>query len=601
MRTRTLALSLGALLVASACTPTSQATQSPSGSSGGAASNPPASSGGSANPSPSAGGGAPDLFGTTYPTRVTAGTAGGEVIIADWQEANQFNPYYQGQVTEADLASTYVSGFVTTTDDFRYMPDLAADPIPTLDNGGVKVPGDSGRAMTTTWKLRSGLKWSDGRDLTCEDAKFTWQWNIDEDNVGLYGGTVGWEDIDAVDCPDPTTVVIQWKRIYEGYLGLFFAILPKHYLEPIPVAEAPTKGYVAADLASVPVSGPYKFDSVTAGQEVRMVRNDQWKNPEGRSAYLDRVIFKWYSDPDAMIAGYQAGEYDIAKDLQNADLPKVTHLGDVVRRMTALSYEFHRPNWASKVFGDPAVREAYRYAIDKNEINNRIVGGTAKITDSNISPSAWYYSGSDTTTAFDPAKAREILDAAGWTVGADGVREKGGVRAEVTFCTTTAQYRQDTLALVAGWMKDIGIQANVKAVDSSDIFATWNESTAETPCNLARGNFDIAEHGFTSALDPLGNYPSYHSSQFEPDGSNDAKVSDPAIDKALETVRGTVDFAVIQDAMAEFQQLYIDKTIEVPLYYRDEVWLVNQKVQNFTGNPSSVGPTWNVADWYVTG
>ena len=60
-------------------------------------------------------------------------------------------------------------------------------------------------------------------------------------------------------------------------------------------------------------------------------------------------------------------------------------------------------------------------------------------------------------------------------------------------------------------------------------------------------------------------------------------------------------FSVIQDAMAEFQQLYIDKTIEVPLYYRDEVWLVNPKVQNFTGNPSSVGPTWNVADWYVTG
>jgi peptide/nickel transport system substrate-binding protein len=597
MRNRTIALTLGAVLLVGACSPTGQASESPTGASPGSGSTPPASGG---SPVPSGNAGKPDLFGTTYPTRVTKGTAGGEVIIADWQEANQFNPYYQGQVTEADLASTYVSGFVTTTDDFRYAPDLAADPVPTIDNGGVKVPGDGGRAMTTTWKLRPGLKWSDGKDLTCEDAKFTWQWNIDKDNVGLYGGTVGWEDIDAIDCPDPTTVVIGWKRIYEGYLGLFFAILPKHYLEPIAVKDAPTKAYIAADMAKVPVSGPYKFDSVTAGQEVRMVRNDQWKNAEGRSAYLDRVIFKWYADPDAMIAGYQAGEYDIAKDLQNADLPKVQQLGDVVRRMTALSYEFHRPNWASKVFGDPAVREAYRYAIDKNEINTRIVGGTAKVTDSAISPSAWYYSGDDTLTPFDPDKARQILDDAGWKLGADGVRAKDGVRAEVSFCTTLAQYRQDTLALVAGWMKDVGIQANVKAVDSTDIFATWNESTPETPCNLAQGNFDIAEHGFTSALDPLGNYASYHSSQFEPNGSNDAKVSDPAIDKALETVRGTVDFAEIQEAMASFQELYISKTIEVPLYYRDEVWLVNPKVQNFTGNPSSVGPTWNVADWYVS-
>jgi peptide/nickel transport system substrate-binding protein len=597
VRIRTTALVMGALLVASACAPTGQTSPSPSGSPGGGTASQPPASGGSLAPSGDAG--AVNLFNTDYPTRVTPGTPGGQVIIADWQEANQYNPYYQGQVTEADLASTYVSGFVTTTDDFRYMPDLAADPIPTLDNGGVKVPGDGGHAMTTTWKLRDGLKWSDGKDLTCNDAKFTWQWNMDKDNVGLYGGTVGWEDIDAVDCPDARTVVIQWKRIYEGYLGLFFAILPEHYLGKIAVKDAPTKAYVASDMANVPVSGPYKFEAVTTGQETRMIRNDQWKNAEGRSAYLDRLIFKWYADPDAMIAGYQAGEYDIAKDLQNADLPKVQPLGDVVRRMTALSYEFHRPNWASKVFGDPAVREAYRYAIDKNEINNRIVGGSAKVTDLAISPSTWYFAGEQELTPFDPAKARQILDDAGWKAGADGIRSKGGVRAEVAVCTTLAQYRQDTLALVAGWLKDIGIQANVKAVDSTDIFATWNESTAETPCNLAHGNFDLAEHGFTSALDPLGNYATYHSSQFEPKGSNDAKVSDPAIDSALETVRGTVDFKAIKDAMGEFQKAYIVKTIEVPLYYRDEVWLVNPKVQNFTGNPSSVGPTWNVADWYI--
>jgi peptide/nickel transport system substrate-binding protein len=309
MRTRTIALSLGALLIAAACSPTGQVTPPPSSGTSGTSATPPANSPGSSGAaSPSASGGAPDLFGTTYPSRVTEGTPGGQVIIADWQEANQFNPYYQGQVTEADLASVYVSGLVTTTDDFRYMPDLAADPVPTLDNGGVKVPGDGGRAMTTTWKLRSGLKWSDGRDLTCDDAKFTWEWNVHPDNVGLYGGTVGWEDIDAIDCPDATTVVIHWKQIYEGYLGLFFAILPRHYLEPIAVKDAPTKAYLGSEMASIPVSGPYKFESVTPGQEVRMIRNDEWKNPAGRSAYLDRVIFKWYADPDAMIAGYQAGE-----------------------------------------------------------------------------------------------------------------------------------------------------------------------------------------------------------------------------------------------------------------------------------------------------
>jgi peptide/nickel transport system substrate-binding protein len=590
MRRRHLSLLLGATLVASACGGAA-VTSAPSGGSSG----PPAA----ASAPPSASSGTPDLFTSTYPSRVTPGTPGGQVIIADWQEANQFNFYYQGQVTEADLASTYFSAFTTTTDDFKYVPDLVTE-IPTLENGGVKVPGDGGKAMTTTWKLRDGLKWSDGKDLTCDDAKFTWEWNVDPDNTGLFGGTSGWEDIDSIDCPDPQTVVIQWKNIYEGYISLFAAILPKHYLEPIPIKDAATKGYTVEDMPNVPVSGPFKFESVTPGQEIRMVRNDLWKNAEGRSAYLDRLIFKWYGDPDLMIAGYAAQEYDLGKDLQNADLPKVEQFGTDVKRMTSLSYELHRPNWDSPVFGDAAVREAYRYAIDKDAINQRIVGGSAAVTDIAISPETWYFAGDKGRTPFDPDKARQILDDGGWKLGADGIREKDGVKANVKLCTTTAQYRQDTLSLVASWLKDVGINATVTPVDSTLIFGTWNESNDETPCNLAHGNYDLAEHGFTSALDPLTNYATYHSSQFEPDGSNDARVKDPTIDESLDAVRTSVDFKVIRDAMAEFQKAYTEKTIEVPLYYRDEVWLVSPKLKNFTGNPTSVGPTWNVADWYVS-
>ena len=76
----------------------------------------------------------------------------------------------------------------------------------------------------------------------------------------------------------------------------------------------------------------------------------------------------------------------------------------------------------------------------------------------------------------------------------------------------------------------------------SDIFADYNESTNDTPCDLARSNFDLAEHAFSSSIDPLGNYTSYHSSQFRPTGANDAQVSDPDIDKALDDVKNNVDF-----------------------------------------------------------
>src|SRR6476646_4375857 len=129
-----------------------------------------APSGSAAAPSASSAVGAPDLFGTKYKDGRKPGTTGGQIIFADWQEATEFNQYYQAQVTEANLTSATQGGLVTSTNDFKYAPDQAVE-IPTLDNGGVKVPGDNGDAMTVTWKLRPAPQWSDGEPLTCDDFK----------------------------------------------------------------------------------------------------------------------------------------------------------------------------------------------------------------------------------------------------------------------------------------------------------------------------------------------------------------------------------------------------------------------------------------------
>ena len=109
--------------------------------------------------------------------------------------------------------------------------------------------------------------------------------------------------------------------------------------------------------------------------------------------------------------------------------------------------------------------------------------------------------------------------------------------------------RQDTLALISAWLKDVGVEAIINPVDPSSIFADYNESTADTPCVLSHGNFDLAEHATSSSIDPLGNYFSYHSSQFNPIGVNNASVNDPGVDAAMDRVKNSVDFAEIKDAM----------------------------------------------------
>jgi peptide/nickel transport system substrate-binding protein len=249
---------------------------------------------------------------------------------------------------------------------------------------------------------------------------------------------------------------------------------------------------------------------------------------------------------------------------------------------------------------DPAMREAVAFAIDKNLINSRLLGGTVQVANTNISPGAWFFA-DQTPATFDPAKAKEILDAAGWKEGADGIREKDGLKAKIELCTTTRQVRVDTLALIADWLKDVGIEAVPNPVDATNIFADYTTATAETPCALSTSNFDLAEHAFSSSIDPLGNYFNYHSSQFRPDGANDAQVKDTAVDAALDTVKNSVDFKVIKDAMAEFQKVYVEKTVEIPLYYRKNVELASPKLGNFFANPTQAGPTWNAVDWFVNG
>jgi peptide/nickel transport system substrate-binding protein len=566
-----------------------------------------------------------DLTNSTYKERVQEGVDGGTIFIGDWQEATQFNPFYLGQVTEANVASAAWATLVVLTDDLRYAPDLATS-VPTLDNGGVKVPGDGGDAMTVTWELRPGLKWSDGEALTCDDFAYAHEWVMDPENVGVI--TTGY-DISETECVSDTTMVQHFSEIFEGYITLNIVPLPRHYLSSISMADQVNgAGFRSDEVANLPVSGAFKFESVTPGAEIRLVRNTNYTSfSTGKSAHLDSLVFKWYGDADLMIAGFAAGEVDFATDLQDSDIPKLDAQGltDQTSAIAALLYEFLRPNWSAGPFdpatgtggcsrnpvvqdrgdgcpmADPAFRAALPWAIDKNAINERLLGGTVQVANTNISPSAWFFA-DQPPASFDPAKAIELLEAAGWVDSdGDGIREKDGTKAKIELCTTTRQVRQDTLALIADWLKDVGIEGVPNPVSPADIFADYNESTNDTACALSRSNFDLAEHAFSSSIDPLGNYFSYHSSQFEPNGANDAQIVDADIDAALDTVRTSVDFVEIKHAMAEFQRVYVEKTVEIPLYYRKNVELHSPRLGNFFANPTQAGPTWNAVDWYVAG
>ncbi len=279
-----------------------------------------------------------DLFDTAYAPAAAA--TGGSIIIGDWQEATQLNPYYLSKATEANVASLVWHSLLTVTGDARYIPRLAAEPIPTTANGGVSL-GRGDDAMTVNWKLRGGLSWSDGHPLTCDDFRYAWEWVMTEGNAA---STAGFEDITDVECASATDMIWHFGRVYEGYLTLMKAPLPRHALAPIPIADqVKGAGFRPDEVATMPVSGPFRYVSVAPGSDLRLARNDSYVNPRtGLAANLDKVNFKWYEDVESMIAGFRAGQIDIAFDLQDADIPKVQDLGDQVVAAAALGYELRR-------------------------------------------------------------------------------------------------------------------------------------------------------------------------------------------------------------------------------------------------------------------
>ncbi len=527
-----------------------------------------------------------------------------KIVLAEWQYPDTINPYFAQAETDIEVSGSMFHSLVDVTPDLRTIPTLVTE-VPTLANGDVKMVGSG---MDVTWKLKSGMQWSDGSDINCDDLAGTWKWIMDPDNTGLAGGTIGWEDISGVDGGSGTTCVMHFSKVYEGYLYLVAPLLPAKYIQSIPVKDAPTKLYPMDDLKSGVYDGSYIPTEAQADAQITTVANSKWSTISGHAPYVDQVIWKYYADAATMLQGYKAGEYDIAQDLNDSDIPSLAGIdqGEQIIH-DSLTYELHAFNSKSlsDKFGSDytTIVKAIKLATDREAIAAGPLGGNVVVTNNFISPLTWYYKPLGGSTTADPAAATALLTGAGWALGSDGYLAKGGKTLELSYCTTTRQVREDTLKLVATQLKAIGIKADVTAAPAGDVFGGWNDVKDDTKCNLQHGNFDVAEFAYVSPLDPNGGYNVYNSVGI-PDnpphnGQNITRTNLPALDDAYNAVKNSVDPTVVKAAMWKVQDIYVSdqNTYELPLYMRKDVWLVKPRIHNFTGNPTTSAGEWNIGDW----
>jgi peptide/nickel transport system substrate-binding protein len=479
-----------------------------------------------------------------------------------------------------DIHSCVVEGLTTTDEQMNVIPVLAAE-VPTLENGGVRLRDDGG--MDVIWKLRPNISWHDGTPFTSADVKFT----VEAINDPSYNpeSTDGFDRIDSVETPDSLTAVVHYREVYAPYALQFFrGAFPKHVLEGRDIDRA-------TDYNRNPLgTGPYRVVEWRTGEYILLERvADYWRGDS--LPKIRQLMFKFVTNTNTRINQLKSGEvhvvalvpWDKAREL--GPIPNVT-----LNRMTGNSYELVNLNQRNfPPFTDLRVRRALIHAIDRELIARTILDGLAPVIHGPIQTTSWAFTDSVRHYAYDPARARELLDDAGWIDrSGDGIRERNGDPLAFTLITQAGfTIRENVAQTMQQQLRDIGVDMQIQLIDGTAISSFWFE-----------GRFDAMLHWWHMPADPEITL-FFAGDRAPPAGRNINYFADDRLTALLYASDRTVDLKKRRRLLHEAQRMIADLAPEIPLYNITRLDVVPSNLENFKGNPTNTGIFWNVHEWEI--
>ena len=409
------------------------------------------------------------------------------------QDIDSLNPF-TGIVSSA--YEMYQMNYDTLTDyaaeDFSAKPALA-ESWETSEDG-----------LTWTYKLRPGMKWSDGEPLTARDVEYTFNrirnGKYEQTNYGNYVAA-----ITSVEAVDDTTVVMKVDKPTPVMLHLYVYILPEHIWKDIDGKEVRKFGNEPVDPEGVVGSGPYIVTEHEKGQFLRFKANP---NYWGGKPAVDEVVFRVFQNDDSLAQALRRGEIDFADDLGSnvfeslQDAEGVTTFDAKYSGFNEIAFNVGAALDDGTPIGDghPALkdvklRQALSYAVDTEAIAERVFGGHATPGSSFI-PAIYedlHYDPGSSAYTFDPERAKQLLDEAGYREGSDGIRTSpdGRKLSFRLFGRSNSQTSQQTVQFVKGWFEDVGVEVKPKIVSEDALTEI-----------IGQGDFDLFEWGWVVEPDP---------------------------------------------------------------------------------------------------
>lgn len=407
----------------------------------------------------------------------------GQLNIFYWQAPSILNPYLSSGTKDVESSSMIVEPLAGFDEKGQVFARLA-ESVPTLENGGV-----SADLTTITWKLKSGLLWSDGTAVTSADVVFSYEYCTHPE--GGCAQAARYEGIDKVEAIDDLTVKVTFKapkpNPYNAFVGSTSPIIQKAQFQNCLGAAAPQ--CTEANFGPIG-TGPFRVTEFKPNDVIQMEANPNYRDP-AKPAFAT-VTFK--GGGDAAAAGravLETGEFDYAWNLQlapdvlagmeAAGKGKVINaFGTLVERiemnMTDPSPDLAEGERSTTkhphpILSDIRVRQALSMAIDRNLLVEVGYGKAGRPT-CNLVPAPEMFA-SDNTGCLkqDIEGAKALLEEAGWTDSdGDGIRDKDGKKLTLHYQTSTNAVRQDFQALVKQWWTEIGVETELKNIDGSVYF-----------------------------------------------------------------------------------------------------------------------------------
>ncbi|MFN0283504.1 MAG: ABC transporter substrate-binding protein [Kineosporiaceae bacterium] len=448
----------------------------------------------------------------------------------------------------------------------------------------------SADGKTWTYTIRSGVTWSDGTPLTAKDVAYTFnrilEGSYEQTNYGSYTA-----NIVSVTAPDDATVVMTTKVPTPIMTRLAVPILPEHVWSK--VSAKAVKSY--ANETDVVGSGPFQLIERKPGQFIRLRANKGYWDGGPK---IDELVFRVYANADALAQALKTGEVDIADNL-DADVweslkntpgvvayPAKYYGFDEIAFNTGAALDDGTPiGDGHPALKDKRVRVALSYAVDRQTILDRVLNGTGTVGSTVIPPIyADLHLDPATKYTFDPAKANQLLDEAGYTKGSDGVRTMpdGSKPLKLRlFARQESQPSQQTVKFVQGWFKDVGVAVDVKVVAEDNLTEI-----------IGRGEFDMFEWGWVVEPDPDYQLSTFTCSKrsYKDGGDVFANLSDSfycnkAYDDLYAKQATQTDPAQRAETVKAMQQILHDDAPYIMLYDYDDTQAYRDEWTGFVAQP----------------